>query len=157
VALQQALDAAEEHGWQRCFNCRRLVELEIGCNHITLVRLSYSRTTAYFRRCTCRAEFCYICGEPWKTCDCAQWNEDRLLARANQVVARQPARVAPPEQQGFLAAVVQNLRDRHNCDHETWQYVRGRHQCEECRDTLPSYIFECQQVSLFPYRFAIFA
>jgi hypothetical protein len=151
VALQQALDAAEEHGWQRCFNCRRLVELEIGCNHITLVLLSYSRITAYFRRCTCRAEFCYICGQRWKTCDCAQWNEDRLLARANQVVARQPARVEPPEQQARFAAVVQNLRDRHNCDHETWQYVRGRHQCEECRDTLPSYIFECQQVSLLPY------
>ncbi len=37
VALQQTLDAAEQHGWQRCYNCRRLVELEIGCNHITLV------------------------------------------------------------------------------------------------------------------------
>lgn len=40
VALQQALNAAEEHGWQRCFNCRRLVELEIGCNHITWVLFS---------------------------------------------------------------------------------------------------------------------
>ena len=33
--LHQVLDAAEEHGWQRCFSCRRMVELEVGCNHIT--------------------------------------------------------------------------------------------------------------------------
>jgi hypothetical protein len=34
---------------------------------------------------------------------------------------------------------------RHNCDHESWQYVRGEHRCEECYHTLPSYIFECRQ------------
>ena len=43
VALQQVLDTAQEHGWQRCYNCRRLVELEIGCNHITLVPLSITK------------------------------------------------------------------------------------------------------------------
>ncbi|KAL9070528.1 MAG: hypothetical protein Q9161_004825 [Pseudevernia consocians] len=34
IATQQVLQAAREHGWQRCYNCRRLVELEVGCNHI---------------------------------------------------------------------------------------------------------------------------
>ncbi|PMD25267.1 hypothetical protein NA56DRAFT_668526 [Hyaloscypha hepaticicola] len=133
VALQQALDAAEQHGWQRCYNCRRFVELEIGCNHIT---------------CHCSAQFCYTYGERWKTCTCAQWNEDRLIARANQVVARQPVRVDPPQQAGRIAAVVQNLRDRHNSDHQSWQYIRGSHQCEECRHELPSYIFECRQCNI---------
>jgi len=148
MALQQVLDAAEEHGWQRCYNCRRLVELEIGCNHITLVLLHSVRIITNSSRCTCSAQFCYVCGLRWKQCDCVQWNEDRLLARANHIVARRPARINPPEQQARIAAVVQNLRDRHNCDHETWQYVRGRHLCEECRDTLPSYIFECQQCNI---------
>ena len=37
VATQQVLEIAREQGWQRCFNCRRLVELEIGCNHMTYV------------------------------------------------------------------------------------------------------------------------
>lgn len=37
IATQQVLEAAREHGWQRCFNCRRLVELDIGCNHIVYV------------------------------------------------------------------------------------------------------------------------
>lgn len=35
TATQQVLAAAAEEGWQRCYNCRRLVELDIGCNHMT--------------------------------------------------------------------------------------------------------------------------
>ena len=37
TATQQVLAAAEEQRWQRCYNCRRLVELDIGCNHMTYV------------------------------------------------------------------------------------------------------------------------
>ena len=37
VATQQVLETAREQGWQRCYNCRRLVELDVGCNHITYV------------------------------------------------------------------------------------------------------------------------
>jgi hypothetical protein len=46
VGLQQVLDAAQEYGWQRCYNCRRVVELDIGCNHITSVLLPSSRMVA---------------------------------------------------------------------------------------------------------------
>jgi hypothetical protein len=35
-----------------------------------------------------------------------------------------------------------------NCDHQSWQYIRGSHQCEECRHELPSYIFECRQCNI---------
>lgn len=35
VALQQVLQAASENGWQRCYSCWRIVELNYGCNHIT--------------------------------------------------------------------------------------------------------------------------
>lgn len=35
----------------------------------------------------------YVCGQRWKTCECAQWDEDRLTVRANQVLARGQARV----------------------------------------------------------------
>lgn len=35
TATQQVLEAAREQGWQRCYNCRRLVELDVGCNHMT--------------------------------------------------------------------------------------------------------------------------
>ncbi|RJE24123.1 RING [Aspergillus sclerotialis] len=33
-ALQSVLAMAEAHGWRRCFNCRTMVELKHGCNHI---------------------------------------------------------------------------------------------------------------------------
>jgi len=34
TATQQVLETAREQGWQRCYNCRRLVELDVGCNHM---------------------------------------------------------------------------------------------------------------------------
>lgn len=41
-------------------------------------------------RCPCGAQFCYICGVRWKTCLCPQWDEPRLLARATQIIQREP-------------------------------------------------------------------
>ena len=35
IATQQVLETAREQGWQECYKCRRLVELDVGCNHIT--------------------------------------------------------------------------------------------------------------------------
>ena len=40
--LDATLQQAERAGWQRCYNCRALVELNTGCRHIT---------------CKCRAQF----------------------------------------------------------------------------------------------------
>ncbi|KAL9610529.1 MAG: hypothetical protein Q9167_004767 [Letrouitia subvulpina] len=34
TTAQQVLDLARDEGWQRCFGCRRIVELDVGCNHI---------------------------------------------------------------------------------------------------------------------------
>lgn len=33
--LQQLLATVEDEGWQRCYQCSRLVDLETGCNHMT--------------------------------------------------------------------------------------------------------------------------
>ena len=35
TATQQMLEVAREQGWQRCYSCRRVVELDVGCNHMT--------------------------------------------------------------------------------------------------------------------------
>ncbi|GAM86209.1 hypothetical protein ANO11243_042210 [Dothideomycetidae sp. 11243] len=32
---QRVVELAQVEGWQRCYSCRRFVELEMGCNHIT--------------------------------------------------------------------------------------------------------------------------
>ncbi|CAJ2507063.1 Uu.00g082490.m01.CDS01 [Anthostomella pinea] len=80
--LQRVLEMAQQEGWRRCFRCSSVVELNHGCFHIT---------------CRCRAEFCYVCGVPWKQCRCPQWDEGRLLDRAVQIDRRNNARndVAP--------------------------------------------------------------
>jgi len=33
--LQATLSLAHEQGWQRCYACRSMVELDLGCNHMT--------------------------------------------------------------------------------------------------------------------------
>ncbi|KAI5240734.1 hypothetical protein E4T42_08264 [Aureobasidium subglaciale] len=63
---QSLLSLAKTEGWQRCYNtkCHRVVALTTGCNHIT---------------CVCGAQFCYVCGARWRTCDCPRWNESWLV------------------------------------------------------------------------------
>lgn len=39
IATQQVLETAREQGWQPSFNSRRLVELDVGCNHMVYVLL----------------------------------------------------------------------------------------------------------------------
>lgn len=56
---QLAVDMRTQNGWQRCRSCGHLVYKFDGCHHIT---------------CMCRAEFCYLCAAPWKTCDCARFD-----------------------------------------------------------------------------------
>ncbi|PNS15667.1 hypothetical protein CAC42_4119 [Sphaceloma murrayae] len=52
---QQQLRYAKAQGWQRCGKCGFLVELASGCYHMT---------------CLCGFQFCYCCGQFWKTCSC---------------------------------------------------------------------------------------
>jgi len=36
------------------------------------------------------AEFYYVCGVQWEDCGCEQWDESRLINRANDIVDRDP-------------------------------------------------------------------
>lgn len=56
---KKVIDMGKEQGWQRCYSCRAMVQLSEGCNHM---------------KCRCGVEFCYVCGEKWKTCDCPWFN-----------------------------------------------------------------------------------
>ncbi|KAH7921836.1 hypothetical protein BV22DRAFT_1038165 [Leucogyrophana mollusca] len=72
-------------GWARCPGCAQMIELNMGCFHMT---------------CRCKTEFCYLCTSRWKSCRCPQWDETRLLAAAEQRVELQfgPARHVPAQQ-----------------------------------------------------------
>ncbi|KAI0336018.1 hypothetical protein GY45DRAFT_572881 [Cubamyces sp. BRFM 1775] len=54
-AEDAVLDLGKAEKWQRCPSCKHLVELSIGCYHIT---------------CRCSTQFCYLCAALWKQCDC---------------------------------------------------------------------------------------
>lgn len=90
-----------------------------------------------------------MCGARWKTCRCRQWEEERLIARAERIHNRAPLLGAGQEDEQAaaqaIAGIANHLRENHNCDHARWRYMPGRHQCEECHFTLPQYIFECRQ------------
>lgn len=91
TALQQVIEAANENGWQRCYSCKRLVELAHGCNHMRYDQHSaLLGSTKLHISCLCKAQFCYVCAQSWKTCDCPTWTEHRLYNRAVQVAAREP-------------------------------------------------------------------
>ncbi|KAL1195115.1 E3 ubiquitin-protein ligase RSL1 [Cardamine amara subsp. amara] len=51
--------------WRRCQQCRIMIELAYGCNHMT---------------CRCGHEFCYSCGAEYRegqqTCTCAFWDDE---------------------------------------------------------------------------------
>uniref|UniRef100_A0A093VNJ9 Copia protein n=1 Tax=Talaromyces marneffei PM1 TaxID=1077442 RepID=A0A093VNJ9_TALMA len=77
----------------------RDVELGIGCYHMT---------------CKCRAEFCYRCGVAWKNCSCERWNEERLVARAEEVVDRDALQpLAPRDREIRVAQMQEDLRENH--------------------------------------------
>ncbi|KAJ8690816.1 hypothetical protein PTI98_012215 [Pleurotus ostreatus] len=132
AALTELKELAREKGWQTCPGCHAVVELNYGCYHMT---------------CRCRAEFCYICAVPWKQCQCAQWDEERLLDTARQRVANDMGREAMIQPQLYQAQVrqaVNHLRVNHDCQSHRWRYRSGGGRCEECRHNLPQYLLVCR-------------
>lgn len=72
--IEQVLTLSRASGWARCPGCAQMIELNMGCFHMT---------------CRCRTEFCYLCKALWKSCRCPQWDEARLLAAAERRVDAQ--------------------------------------------------------------------
>jgi hypothetical protein len=89
VDTEQVLTLSHASGWARCPGCAQMIELNMGCFHMT---------------CRCKTEFCYLCKALWKSCRCPQWDEARLLATAAerrvdaQLPARHPQLANPPQQ-----------------------------------------------------------
>lgn len=73
TGLKKTLATAQAEGWQRCYNCRAIVELNAGCRHIT---------------CRCKAEFCYICCSKWGSCGCTELDMERKRAKLRAAKAR---------------------------------------------------------------------
>ncbi|KAI0065199.1 hypothetical protein BV25DRAFT_1799242 [Artomyces pyxidatus] len=141
ASLAELMVLAEAEHWQTCPGCGALVELNQGCYHMT---------------CRCRAQFCYLCAAPWKTCACAQWDEHRLLNDAERRVLNEHgerAAVRQPERHvARIEAEVERLRLNHACTDHRWIYRHGEGACEECRHHLPMFLMRCIHCQLLVCR-----
>ncbi|KAF2788360.1 hypothetical protein K505DRAFT_255736 [Melanomma pulvis-pyrius CBS 109.77] len=116
------MDTAKRSKWQQCSRCKTLVELNLGCFHMT---------------CTCKHQFCYICGVEWKTCRCPQWDEEYLTR--NDPNPREPVPAAIPV---AAPALVQALA-RPPCFTHSWRRNNRRRVCQFCGAHWLPYLFEC--------------
>ncbi|EPS39277.1 hypothetical protein H072_6897 [Dactylellina haptotyla CBS 200.50] len=70
---EMLLDTARREGWSKCDRCNHLVELTVGCFHMT---------------CRCGYHFCYLCGKEWKTCDCPSSSEHSVFGRLKEATGK---------------------------------------------------------------------
>ncbi|KAL4928758.1 BRcat and Rcat domain-containing protein [Aspergillus undulatus] len=137
TAMQKLLETAQQNNWQRFYSCWRLVSLEYGCNHMKL--------NFVLDNCRCGAEFCYKCGERWKTCHCEEWNRHRLRQPdpVPNLPVLEPAAVnAVAARMNLIERTMQELQENHECRHTRWRFTDSPYRCEECFHFLPEYIFE---------------
>ncbi|KAF3116281.1 hypothetical protein TWF569_000346 [Orbilia oligospora] len=71
--MAMLLETAKNEGWSKCGKCNHLVELTIGCFHMT---------------CRCGHQFCYLCGVEWKTCGCPSSSEHSVLGRIREATGK---------------------------------------------------------------------
>ncbi len=155
-AVQELLRLAAKNGWQRCYSCHRLVELEHGCYHMSASCTGWTQWihADFWIACRCRAEFCYLCGLRWQTCQCKFWDPPRLLARANTVVDRDAnaRQLGDAERAHLVDRARHNLIQNHECHHINWTSRPGEHLCEGCNVTLPIFIYECLRCGIMACR-----
>jgi hypothetical protein len=112
--------------------------------------------------CRCSTQFCYLCAALWKTCDCRQWDDQRLLDDAERRVYNEfGAREAAARPEVFVDRVYQRmaaLEQNHECLAHRWVYRRGGGCCEECLDHLQNFLmvrltsFECMDFADISYQ-----
>ncbi|KAI5997299.1 hypothetical protein F5J12DRAFT_725270, partial [Pisolithus orientalis] len=136
---ERVLELGRAEGWVRCPGCSQLIELEIGCFHMT---------------CRCRTEFCYLCEARWKTCNCPQWDGRQLLAVAQQRVDAQlgggqyfhpflRSMNIDAIRQRMIREMAARLQVDHDCQHLNWEYRSGRGRCQICHHVLSLYLYRC--------------
>ena len=75
---QEVLALGKSAGWARCPGCDQMIELQMGCYHMT---------------CLCKKPiFATSRTARWKTCQCTQWDERRLVTAAEARVDLQYGR-----------------------------------------------------------------
>ncbi len=80
----------------------------------------------------------------WKNCSCALFDDDRLLARAEQIVDRDGPRARGEARDAEVREVARAVEANHACTHpSTLQVRQGNLRCEACREVQDIYVNEC--------------
>jgi IBR domain, a half RING-finger domain/SAM domain (Sterile alpha motif) len=130
------LELAKTEGWKQCPRCASLIELSIGCNHMT---------------CRCGHDFCFLCLSEWGPegrCSsglCEVWDENRLVEAADQRVQHNVGNrvVAPQERAILLQREVDALANNETCHHQ-WSRQGYSGYCERCNFELHVYGMQCR-------------
>ncbi|KAF8637460.1 hypothetical protein AX17_002805 [Amanita inopinata Kibby_2008] len=139
--VKKLREMAKQEKWQTCPGCQAIVELNVGCYHMT---------------CKCRTEFCYLCAARWKNCQCQQWDESRLTVDAERRVENvmgMGMRMAEPQVfERNVRRQMERLRVRHECVVHDWRNRSGGGRCEQCGDHLPIFLKICRGCSMLACR-----
>ncbi len=171
--MKQLIEVANAEGQKQCDKCRRVVSLLQGCNHIKCAcsfEFCYecgkkvSRDPVYGGKNCSPKSTCSLLSHrrlrtpmlnliQWKTCTCQIWDEARLLARANVIVDRNEPQAIGLVREAAVDAVVRHINYQHesdddDCDHE-WERIDGGHECDECGDELPYFIWRCEECEIY--------
>ncbi|OCL07443.1 hypothetical protein AOQ84DRAFT_408943 [Glonium stellatum] len=129
------MDEAGRRQWQRCYSCRNMVEMTVGCFHVV---------------CRCGAAFCYLCGVQWKRCKCPFSDANRLL-QAAATLDQEELDLAPPPAPA-VEQTVQVVQNNDQCLHQAWtrEYRKDGHDtnCELCDADHLFFINECSDCAL---------
>jgi hypothetical protein len=87
-------ELAEEEGWKRCYGCQAYVEHREACQHMT---------------CRCGAQFCYVCGERWRTCACTM--EQLAAIKAGVATRRQQREARQAEEEAEIAEALRQVEE----------------------------------------------
>jgi hypothetical protein len=113
--------------------------------------------------CRCGAEFCYLCGVPWKdnpkACNCAYFDEAHLMVRAQEMAQREA--VNGQATQAQTDAWVDRLRENPDCRHIRWKVVQVDEDeddiecdigCGDLNDMGFTYMMECEDCGTWACR-----
>ena len=131
------LVAFQALGFQRCTNCKQMVELMYGCNHMT---------------CVCRYEFCYSCGAGWspRKCNCETIDMGRLQRDEDALI---PANIVGDERARAVQINVRRARGQmiaeENCHHamtrtNQYEFRANKPYCQVCNRRLNLFGYQCR-------------
>jgi hypothetical protein len=118
------LELSKREGYSRCIRCQTFVQLTQGCNHMT---------------CLCGYQFCYLCRQKWRTCECVQWDENRLLDAGL-------ARVGHAAPANIVRRAMARIRVEEECVAHTWECDNHiiDQECRNCNFHMNHYLYRCE-------------